>query len=138
MKKKRHSEKETIIPRKTDSRVGSVVVSLAGHDAGLLLVIVAGIDDRYVLVADGKRRKLISPKKKKMQHLKVITKLSDEDTENLRAERVNDAFLRRILSSLDLEKLTQDSISEFKEGHYATLWNLKARLSRRCPVPPSK
>ncbi len=119
MKKKRHSEKETIIPRKTDSRVGSVVVSLAGHDAGLLLVIVAGIDDRYVLVADGKRRKLISPKKKKMQHLKVITKLSDEDTENLRAERVNDAFLRRILSSLDLEKLTQDSISEFKEGHYA-------------------
>ena len=108
MKKKRHSEKETIIPRKTDSRVGSVVVSLAGHDAGLLLVIVAGIDDRYVLVADGKRRKLISPKKKKMQHLNVITRLSNEDTEKLRTESVNDAFLRRILSSLNLEKLTQD------------------------------
>ena len=107
MKKRRRSKKETVIPRREDSRVGEIAISMAGHDAGLILVIVAGIDDRYVLVADGKTRKLMAPKKKKMRHLNVITRLSEEDTKLLRTGMANDSFLRRRISFLNLEMLTQ-------------------------------
>ncbi len=109
MKKKRRNQNADVlhaVPDRTDERVGSVAVSMAGHDAGFLLVVVAGIDRDYVLVADGKARKLIAPKKKKMRHLSIITKLSERETEALRENRANDSLLRRALSALDLEKLT--------------------------------
>lgn len=94
------------MPDVRDHRVGTIAISMAGRDAGSLLVIVAGIDDLCVLVADGKRRKLIAPKKKKMQHLSILTKLSEEDTETLVAGKANDSFLRQKLSALDLESFT--------------------------------
>lgn len=107
MKKKRQKDQmSSVAPDYRDARVGDIAVSMAGHDAGSLLVVVAGIDDQYVLVADGKRRKLIAPKKKKMQHLSILTKLCDEDTEMLKLREANDSFLRKKLSALDLESFT--------------------------------
>ena len=110
MKKKRQNknEKDTVcaVFDRTDTRVGSVCVSEAGHDTGNYLVILAGIDRNHVLTADGKTRKLNAPKKKKMRHLSMITKLSEEDTEAIRTGRANDSFLRKALSSLDLEGFT--------------------------------
>ena len=76
MKKKRLNKnaKDDLlaVSDQTDERVGSVCVSMAGHDRGLLLVVVAGVDPEHVLTADGKTRKLIAPKKKKMRHLRLI------------------------------------------------------------------
>ena len=110
MKKKRHSqnEKDTMhsVFNRMDARVGSVCVSMAGHDTGDYLVIIAGIDRSHVYVADGKARKLIAPKKKKMRHLNMITKLSGPDTEVLRSGSYNDSFLRKVLSKVKSEKLT--------------------------------
>ena len=107
MKKKRLKDQmSSVAPDYRDAREGDIAVSMAGHDAGSLLVVVAGIDDQYVLVADGKRRKLIAPKKKKMQHLSILTKLCDEDTEMLKMREANDSFLRKKLSALDLESFT--------------------------------
>ena len=107
MKKKKQKKNATpILPDREDTRVGSVAVSMAGHDAGLLLVITAGLDQDCVFVADGKRRKISVPKKKKMQHLSIITKLEESDIAKLRAGIANDSFLRRKLSEIDLEKLT--------------------------------
>lgn len=105
--KKKHSPTPAVVPDRTDFRVGEIAVSTAGHDAGLIFVIIAGIDDRHVLVADGKARKLAAPKKKKMRHLSIFTRLSEEDTEKLRNGSVNDSFLRKTISSLDLEQLNQ-------------------------------
>ena len=107
MKKKRQTDHISLdSPDYQDERVGDIAVSMAGHDAGLLLVVVAGMDDKHVLVADGKNRKLIAPKKKKMQHLSILTKLDAEDTEKLKLREVNDSFLRKKLSALDLEGFT--------------------------------
>ncbi|MBQ3489437.1 MAG: RNA-binding protein [Clostridia bacterium] len=110
MKKKRQNknEKDTVVAvfDRTDTRVGSVCVSEAGHDTGDVLVILAGIDRDHVYVADGKARKMISPKKKKMRHLNMITKLSGPDTEVLRSGSYNDSFLRKVLSKAKSEKLT--------------------------------
>ncbi|MBR7161258.1 MAG: KOW domain-containing RNA-binding protein [Clostridia bacterium] len=110
MKKKQHTqnEKDRTYPvfDRTDTRVGSVCVSKAGHDTGDCLVIIAGIDRGHVYVADGKARKLIAPKKKKMRHLNMITKLSGPDAEVLRGGVYNDSFLRKVLSRAKSEKLT--------------------------------
>lgn len=105
--RKKHSPALAVVPDRMDFRVGEIAVSTAGHDAGLIFVIIAGIDDRHVLVADGKVRKLAAPKKKKMRHLSIFTRLSEEDVEKLRSGSVNDSFLRKTISSLDLEQLTQ-------------------------------
>ncbi len=96
-----------MIPLREDPRVGEIAISMAGHDAGLILVVIAGIDGQHVLAADGRTRKLMFPKKKKMRHLNVIARLSEEDVRLLRAGKINDSFLRRKISSLNLETLAQ-------------------------------
>lgn len=100
------------LPDRTDARVGTVVVSMAGHDAGLVFVIIAALDDETVLVSDGKTRKLLTPKKKKMRHLSMLTRLSEEDIEMIRRGGICDSHLRRKISTLDLEKLTELNLSE--------------------------
>ena len=52
--------------------VGDVVISKRGHDAKKIFMIVATLNEDYVLIADGKSRKLASPKQKNVKHLKVI------------------------------------------------------------------
>ena len=100
--KKRKTKIEKNVPSlvsdRTDARVGTVCVSMAGHDEGAYLVVIAGIDRNHVYVADGKTRKLIAPKKKKMRHLSMITKLSAQAVEILRNGGYNDSFLRKEIS----------------------------------------
>ena len=109
MKKKRLkkvAENVTLaVPDRTDARVGTVCLSIAGHDKGSTVVIVAGIDKNQVLVADGKTRKIISPKKKKMRHLNIIARLSEKDTETVRENAANDSSLRKMIASVNPEML---------------------------------
>ena len=51
-------------------KVGQVVKSTAGHDKGALFVI-AGIEDKKVLLCDGKERPLEKPKKKNLKHIEI-------------------------------------------------------------------
>lgn len=46
-------------------------MSVAGHDKGMLCVIVREEDDYYYL-ADGRKRRLECPKKKKKKHVKLM------------------------------------------------------------------
>lgn len=55
---------------------GSVVKSLAGHDKDFYFVAVK-IEGNNVYIADGKERKLESPKKKNIKHLHVTQKSID-------------------------------------------------------------
>lgn len=57
---------------------GSVVVSTAGHDKGVIFAVVGLVNGDYALIADGKVRKLEKPKKKKLKHLKLIGSLEHE------------------------------------------------------------
>lgn len=52
-----------------DIKVGQVVISKAGRDKEGFFVVLEVIDDRYLLLADGKRRTLDNPKRKKAMHL---------------------------------------------------------------------
>lgn len=52
---------------------GSLVESLAGHDKGKAFVVIATEGD-YAFICDGEGRKLESPKRKKIKHLKTLYK----------------------------------------------------------------
>lgn len=87
-----------------DSRIGSVCVSLAGHDAGLILVIV-GVSDDKVFVADGKTRKLLYPKPKKTKHISILSRLSQEVCEKIAGGEATDSLLRREIDRFIGERL---------------------------------
>ena len=81
-------------------RTGAIVRSEAGHDKGLLFCVV-GTQDGYLLLANGKQRKLAAPKRKKPIH--VMTAAADFDhpaMEKLKlGEPVSDRELRRALAA---------------------------------------
>ena len=49
---------------------GSVVMAEAGRDGGKFFAVVEA-DEKYCLIADGKSRKLVSPKRKNIKHIRV-------------------------------------------------------------------
>ena len=61
--------------------LGQLVVSLAGRDKGCICAVVGEPDEEgFVLIADGKVRKVEKPKKKKLKHLKPIDWLPDDES----------------------------------------------------------
>ncbi|MBQ9710059.1 MAG: KOW domain-containing RNA-binding protein [Clostridia bacterium] len=61
---------------------GALVKSLAGHDEGEVLVIIEVVDGNYVLIANGRTRKVNNPKRKKTKHIKLLnTKIDLEHFE---------------------------------------------------------
>lgn len=56
-------------------RTGQIVRSLAGHDQGSLYYVV-GEEGEYLLLANGKQRKVSSPKRKKLRHTETLGALS--------------------------------------------------------------
>lgn len=49
--------------------LGRIARSKAGRDKGGRFAVTAAFDDAHVLIADGAKHKLASPKKKKLMHL---------------------------------------------------------------------
>lgn len=71
---------------------GSVVKALAGRDQGSLFVAVAA-EDRCVFIADGKTRKLASPKRKNIKHISPTREVLD-------LTDMTDKKLRKLLAAL--------------------------------------
>ncbi len=66
---------------------GTVVRSRAGRDGGSFLVVLETLKE-YVLVADGKKRPIESPKRKNIKHIaQTETILSEEQLQTNRAVR---------------------------------------------------
>ena len=58
-------------------KVGDIVQSRSGHDAKKNFVVIATLNESYVLIADGKSRKLDSPKQKNVKHVKLMQEAND-------------------------------------------------------------
>ncbi len=57
---------------------GMVVKAIAGRDKGNLFVVIDIYGDgNYVLISDGKTRKLDSPKRKSIKHLRITNTVID-------------------------------------------------------------
>ena len=50
--------------------IGRVVLSKQGHDKGCWFMVMDVLDEKYVLIADGRTRSLERPKKKQIKHLR--------------------------------------------------------------------
>ena len=79
---------------------GDIVLSLGGRDKGKALF-VTDTDGEYVILVDGKSRKLEHPKRKKRKHCAFFDRDSYRLSEKLRAgERVSNLEIRRTLATL--------------------------------------
>ena len=68
---------------------GSVVRAEAGRDGGKFFAVVEA-DEKYCLIADGKSRKLVSPKRKNIKHIRVTNSMID-------VNEITDKKLRNML-----------------------------------------
>ncbi len=55
---------------------GSIVKAKAGRDKDMFFVVL-GLDKDYAYIADGKRRRVEKPKKKKLIHLQATNSLAE-------------------------------------------------------------
>ncbi|WP_100374735.1 KOW domain-containing RNA-binding protein [Bacillus sp. FJAT-45037] len=59
-------------------RIGQFVQIKKGRDYGMYAVIIEVINDRYVLIADGDKRKIDRAKKKNINHLELLNYIAPE------------------------------------------------------------
>ena len=78
----------------------SLIVSKAGRDKGQLFFVI-DTDDQFVYLADGKGRRLESPKRKKRKHVRKLPQTDTRVAEKIRnGEKVLNSELRKELASL--------------------------------------
>ena len=75
-----------------------IIVSLAGRDKGQLFFVV-DTEEQYVLIADGKGRRLEKPKRKKRKHIQKVLQADTRVAEKIRnGDKVLNSELRRELA----------------------------------------
>ena len=76
-----------------------IVLSLAGHDQGKLFCVI-GAEEDFVLLADGKGRKLDAPKKKRRKHVRGVGTSAHPAIARLqRGAPITDPALRQALAA---------------------------------------
>ena len=91
-----------------DFEIGCVVVSAKGKDKGRLMLVV-GKSGKYLLVCDGKKRKIASPKRKNPCHLSF---LPSEDVRLPVNAELTDGRLRRELDRIRRSVNTESDLSD--------------------------
>ena len=81
----------------------NIVRSDAGRDEGKLFVVLA-VEGEYLLLADGKGRKVESPKRKKRRHVLFVAADETRLSEKIRSdEKITNSELRRTLAGYRTE-----------------------------------
>ena len=76
----------------------NIVRSVAGRDQGKLFIVLAV--EEYLLLADGKSRKVESPKRKKRRHVLFVAADENRLSEKIRGEaRITNSELRKTLAA---------------------------------------
>ena len=76
-----------------------IVRSIAGRDAGKLFFVL-GTDGEFLMLADGKSRRLEAPKRKKRKHTEFVERSECRVAEKIRSEeKVTNSELRRTLAA---------------------------------------
>lgn len=89
--------------------MGQIVKVLRGREFGQYAIVIRIVDARFVLIADGDKRKFDSPKKKNMIHLQLQDAVSSEVVASLQETgRVTNGKLRFALSKF-MENLQSEA-----------------------------
>ncbi|WP_053217599.1 KOW domain-containing RNA-binding protein [Virgibacillus senegalensis] len=93
-------------------RIGQVVRIARGREAGQYAIVIQMLDDRFVLLADGEKRKYDRPKKKNLHHIELMDYISPEVQNSLlETGRVTNGKLRFALS-----KFVNEVVTDLKKG----------------------
>ena len=76
----------------------NIIRSDAGRDKGKLFVVLA-VEGEYLLLADGKSRKVEAPKRKKRKHVLFVAEDASRLSEKIKGEeKITNSELRRTLA----------------------------------------
>ncbi len=93
-------------------RIGQVVRIMQGREAGQYAVVIKSVDDKYVLLADGEKRKYDRPKKKNLHHIELMDYISPEVQNSLlETGRVTNGKLRFAIA-----KFINEVVTDLKKG----------------------
>ena len=82
-----------------DISKADIVISLAGRDQGKLFYVIE-TDGTYVTIADGKGRKLENPKRKKLKHVRKVSRTDSRVAQKIASgDKVLNSELRRDLAA---------------------------------------
>jgi len=85
-----------------------IVRSDAGRDRGKLFIVLA-VEGEYLLLADGKSRKVESPKRKKRRHVLYVASEDTRVSEKIKGEeKITNSELRRTLAVFNRELVQPD------------------------------
>ena len=77
----------------------NIVRSDAGRDKGKIFVVLS-VEGEYLLLADGKSRKVESPKRKKRRHVLFVAADENRLSDKIKSEeKITNSELRRILAT---------------------------------------
>ena len=94
-------------PELPDLTIADVVVSTAGRDAGQLFYVLEA-DDTYLMLANGKDRRIEKPKRKKRKHTNKVLRSDTRVADKLRlGDKVLNSELRRDLAYLSQKMQSQ-------------------------------
>jgi len=88
-----------------DIEKSNIVRSRAGRDSGKLFVVLA-VEGEYLLLVDGKSRKLEAPKRKKRRHAEFVAAADDTRlSKKIRGEeKITNSEVRRALAAYRAEQ----------------------------------
>lgn len=77
-----------------------IILSTAGRDQGKLFYVI-GTEGAYVLIANGKERKVEHPKRKRLKHVRRVTRTNSRVAEKIaHGDKVLNSELRRDLAAI--------------------------------------
>ncbi len=101
-----------LVDSDSNPQPGQIVLIKRGRDAGQYAIIIRLVDERFVLLADGDKKKFDRPKKKNIQHLQLLNYISSEVQSSLEETgRVTNGKLRFALA-----KYVNEFVYDMKKG----------------------
>ena len=95
-----------------DISKSDIVLSLAGRDKGKLFYVM-DTEDNFVILADGKGRKLENPKRKKLKHVRRVSRTETRVAVKIQnGDKVLNSELRRDLAAFGQQFNSQNQGGE--------------------------
>lgn len=84
-----------------DIQKSDIVLSNSGRDKGRMMIVLDA-DDEYLLLADGRLRRMESPKRKKRKHVKLVAQSESDAAKSLRSgAKLSNSDIRRAISETE-------------------------------------
>ena len=85
-----------------------IVIPMRGRDEGALMMVIDRLSDGYLLLADGRLRKIEHPKRKKDKHVRLVAHTDCRAALKLRnGEKLSNSEIRRAIADAANPPLTE-------------------------------